>query len=130
MKGKLPCGHSDFLQDLVIALGRRMKSVRKGSVSLDFFVHYEDEIERIECLKQSYDQSSLKVVIWENGWSWYTYRIGRSSKDDSAGYLRLDVKDVYNSARILRSFLLDFQKSLVDFSVLLEESKIEFENKY
>lgn len=102
---------SDFLQDVSIFLGKRLKSVRRNTKNISFECskNNEDDLEKfsIEALL-SYRNTMVKIVLWEDAKSW-TFRRD-SSNSDLETYS--DVSDLtpYGVADLIRMTLLQPEK--------------------
>jgi hypothetical protein len=89
---RIPSCSSDFLQDITIELGRRLKSVRYQSRSgkIEFRVtRIEREEEEMECFdvtRWMANGSYIQVVVVENGIANYMFREEFEHKHDKARY--------------------------------------------
>ena len=80
-KGVIPLLKSLYLQDISIALGRRLKGVRYRNSKLTFEGAFEvkgESIERLNIEAISHLGNMTKIVIWEDAIAWLFYRFRTS----------------------------------------------------
>jgi hypothetical protein len=113
-KGRIPLCKSDFLQDVTIQLGQRMKSVRKANLTLSIVASIDKcGMERLDFTADSVPNRMSKLVLWEDGLAWFFERKNSKAcrKSDFECYANFATFSPYELAEIIRSSLIDWNSA-------------------
>ncbi len=109
-QGHIPLCRSDLLQDVTIALGRSMKSVRHSHQEITFTVSHDaraDGMERLDIEAHEFPGIRKKIILWEDAlaWIWHSATPREPAFECQASFERLPPDGI---AHILRASLTDF----------------------
>ena len=112
---RVPICASDFLQEVTIELGKRLKTIRYRKDRLEFRAkiteHYGQDLECFDAIRSLAKSSYIQVVLLENGEANYMYREPLAHKHDHARYIGFAVvlKDwePCQVANLIRDSLID-----------------------
>jgi hypothetical protein len=112
---RIPICTSDFLQDVTIELGKRLKTVRHRGGRLEFRTkiseHAGEELEYFDATLWLGRDSYIQVVVLENGEANYMYCVPRERKQGRARYIGFVVKltgwEPSQVANLIRDSLVD-----------------------
>jgi len=113
-KGLIPLCKSLFLQEVCIALGRRMKAVRFANRRLTItsaFMEGEDE-ERLAIEARTWLNLATQIVIWADGAAWIWQAAKPKQGTDTIFELHADLSqmDCEAIAELLRRSLINLEE--------------------
>lgn len=79
-KSRIPLCQSDFLQGVTIHLGRWLKGLRYQTGGVEFYVDFDDDLERFRAINWLGGAGYIEVIVWENSELFYIRREPRAGK--------------------------------------------------
>jgi hypothetical protein len=123
-KTTIPVCKSEYLQDITIALGTKLKSPKKNNKSIIITASTndlaEDSKESLIIEASSYLGDLTKFVIWEDGFGW-VYRRSKLNNRFCSSEFNFDLREAstYQLAMLISQSMVDWQKNEISWSKYL-----------